>query len=469
MENYKAFIDKWIEEHQSELIADLAELVAIPSELGEALDGAPFGKAPHDALMKAVEICEKLGFKTRVYDNRAATAVTSDLEPGLDMLGHMDVVTVGEGWETDPYTLTEKDGLIYGRGVADDKGPSLAAIYAMKAVMLSGAPLKKSARMIIGSNEETGMQDLPAFYKAEDTVTAPYTFSPDSAFPVYNVEKGFFRPVMSGKWEKQSVTPRVSFAQAGDAVNVVPAYAEAVVCGAKADDIRALCEAEASKMGIEVTVSDHDDGAKVETFGVSSHAAYPEASKNALTALFGVLAALPLADCPSTRVFRSLAKLFPYGDCYGAGLGVAQEDELSGKLTLMFDFFRLNEEGYEGIADSRVPVCANKENCADVAMKNFEAEGIEAKCSMSPAHHTPAESHFVKTLLSCYEEVTGLEGKCCYMGGGTYVHNIEGGVAFGAEMPGFDSKKHSIGECMAISDLIAAAKIYARSILELCI
>jgi len=469
MENYKAFVDKWIDEHQREFIEDLASLVAIPSERGEELPGAPFGKAPHDALLKAVEICEKFGFKTRIYDDRAASAVFSSLEPGLDMLGHMDVVTVGDGWETDPYTLTEKDGVLYGRGVADDKGPSLAAIYAMKAVQLSGAPLTKSVRMILGSNEESGMQDLPAFYGAEDTVAAPYTFSPDSGFPVYNVEKGFFRPMLSGKWDKQSVTPRVSFAQAGDAVNVVPAYAEAVVTGANADDIRPVCEAEAAKMGIAVTVSAHADGAKVETFGVSSHAAYPEASKNALTALFAVLAALDLAQCPSTRVIRSLAKLFPFGDCYGAGLGVAQEDDISGKLTLMFDFFRLNEEGYEGIADSRVPVCANEENCANIAMKSFEAEGIEAKCSMSPAHHTPGDSHFVKTLLSCYEEVTGLEGKCCYMGGGTYVHNIEGGVAFGAEMPGFESNKHSIGECASIANLMAAAKIYARSILELCI
>jgi succinyl-diaminopimelate desuccinylase len=62
---------------------------------------------------------------------------------------------------------------------------------------------------------------------------------------------------------------------------------------------------------------------------------------------------------------------------------------------------------------------------------------------MAAPHHTPAESPFVKTLLEIYEEYTGRKGECLSTGGGTYVHDIPGGVAFGSSMPGFVSNLHS--------------------------
>src|SRR5699024_10557105 len=110
-------------------------------------------------------------------------------ESQLDILAHLDVVPAGEGWTvTEPFEPVEKDGRLYGRGTADDKGPAVAALYALRAVKELGIPLKKRVRLILGTDEECGSSDIQHYYAVEKE--APMTFSPDGAFPVVNIEKG---------------------------------------------------------------------------------------------------------------------------------------------------------------------------------------------------------------------------------------------------------------------------------------
>ena len=143
-------------------------------------------------------------------------------------------------------------------------------------------------------------------------------------------------------------------------------------------------------------------------------------------------------------------------------------DEISGPLTLAFSLFHLTEEGCDGSFDSRVPLCAGEENCRSVAEKRFREAGFDFRGIMRPPHHTPGDTPFVKTMLRSYEYYTGRKGACVAMGGGTYVHDIPGGVAFGAAMPGFETNLHSANERMNISDMLTAIKIYAQVIYELC-
>jgi len=217
-----------------------------------------------------------------------------------------------------------------------------------------------------------------------------------------------------------------------------------------------------------ISCSEARNGAQISVKGVSSHAAYPDGSRNALTALLGILSDLPLADCDSTDAIRRLSGIFPFGDSRGKVLGIAQEDDISGPLTLSFTILRLDESGVRCTLDGRVPICATEDNCCRIAEERLGAAGFTVEGHIEPAHHTPADSEFVQALLRCYEAVTGKEGFCQSMGGGTYVHNVEGGVAFGAAMPGYDTMMHSANEHMPIGDLLAAAKIYARSILAIC-
>ncbi|MBQ9947225.1 MAG: M20/M25/M40 family metallo-hydrolase, partial [Oscillospiraceae bacterium] len=132
-----AKIKDYIYSHKDEMLSTLAELIAIPSVRGEAEADAPFGREPKRALDKMLDICGGMGFPTACCQNVAGSAdlAPDNAEVALGILCHLDVVPCQpENWATDPYTMTEKDGILYGRGVIDDKGPAVAALFAMKCI-----------------------------------------------------------------------------------------------------------------------------------------------------------------------------------------------------------------------------------------------------------------------------------------------------------------------------------------------
>ena len=147
-------------DRERELVAAISRLVAVKSVKGEAEPGKPFGAGPAAALDEALKLCAELGFTTTDYDHYVGLADLNDKETRLHILGHLDVVGEGSGWSTDPYTCVEKDGMLYGRGVSDDKGPVVCALLAMKAVRDLGLPLTANARMILGTDEESGSSDI---------------------------------------------------------------------------------------------------------------------------------------------------------------------------------------------------------------------------------------------------------------------------------------------------------------------
>ena len=145
------------------------------------------------------------------------------------------------------------------------------------------------------------------------------------------------------------------------------------------------------------------------------------------------------------------------------------EDELSGKLTVVFSMLNADENGMEGWFDTRCPVCATEETVLQKAKAAMEAKGITFLTdSMRAPHHVDGNSHFVKTLLAVYEEYTGRKGECQSTGGGTYVHDLKNGVAFGATMPGTDNRMHGADEFAVIDELVVSAKIFAQVIVNLC-
>ena len=169
-----------------ELVAAISRLVAVKSVKGEAEPGKPFGAGPAAALDEALKLCAELGFTTTDYDHYVGLADLNDKETRLHILGHLDVVGEGSGWSTDPYTCVEKDGMLYGRGVSDDKGPVVCALLAMKAVRDLGLPLTANVRMILGTDEESGSEDIAYYYSKEPY--APYAFTPDADFPGLHLE-----------------------------------------------------------------------------------------------------------------------------------------------------------------------------------------------------------------------------------------------------------------------------------------
>ena len=211
-----------------------------------------------------------------------------------------------------------------------------------------------------------------------------------------------------------------------------------------------------------------DDLTVIHAKGEGSHAAWPEGGNNAITGLLALLCALPLADGPCRRYLAELNALLPHGDCYGRALGIAQEEPIAGPLTVAFTLLEVTDTGLEGRFDARVPLCATEANCRDVAKAAFEAKGFTFSGEQDKPHHTPADAPFVQTLLKRYEEYTGLKGECLSTGGGTYVHDIPGGVAFGCTLPGFDTRLHGADERVRINDLMLSAKMFAHIIVDLC-
>lgn len=460
-------ISAWVDSRRDDYLRDVGRLVAIDSTAGAPEEGKPFGSGPAAALGEAMAIAAEHGMFTKDYDGYVMTADLAEGETALDILAHLDVVDAGDGWDTPPFEAVEKDGCLYGRGTDDDKGPAIAALYAMEcARTVCGGSLKKNVRLILGTDEESGSRDIQYYYAKE--AHAPCTFSPDASFPVYNTEKGGFVGTFSRKWEKQTALPRVSRFDGGYRVNVLPAEASADVLGMTKAQLLDFCRPVTEMMQVEMDVEDIADGARITVRGQAAHASTPELGRNGITALVAVLTNLPLADGPSVDVLYALRVLLPFGDDRGRALGIAMEDEVSGPLTLAFSLFNMTETWCRGVFDSRVPLCATEENCLEKAKKKFRFYDMELEGQMRPGHHTPGDTAFVQSMLRSYETYSGRQGECLSMGGGTYVHDIPGGVAFGAGMPDFESNLHGANERMRIADMLTAIKIYAQVICDLC-
>ena len=452
---------------RQQLVEAISRLVRIRSVREEAQPGMPFGPGPAAALAEGLKLAEELGFSVKNYDNYVGAVDFNDQETQLHILCHLDVVGEGTGWTvTEPYEPIEVDGMLYGRGTDDDKGPVAAVLLAMQAVKDLGVPLKKNVRLLLGTDEESGSQDIAYYYSKEPY--APCTFSPDGEFPVINLEKGSYKPVFTKTWAAESATPRVKELHGGFRINVLPPEAECVVAGLSAEAAQPYCDKAAAETGVTYVLTERGDDLHILCKGKGAHASTPEEGVNAITGLIHLLCALPLAKVGSTAALHALNALFPHGDYAGKALGIAQADEMSGPLTLAFSLLELNDTGLSGQFDSRVPVCANEENCKAAAEAAFAKFGFTAEGGMQAPHYTPADTPLVSTLLKCYEQYSGRKGECLAIGGGTYVHDIPGGVAFGCAMPGFNGNMHGADEHTCIADQLTAAKIFAQAIIDLC-
>lgn len=468
---YRDQIEKYFEAHKDEMLVELEKLVNIKSvaNVAEAKPGMPFGEGSAKAMEMAEQICKDYGFDVKNFDNYVVTAELGPQPAELGILAHMDVVPEGKGWTKEPYKMIVEGDKIYGRGVSDDKGPAIAGMFAMLAAQEIAGGFKKGVRLILGGAEEIGSPDLAYYFGTMKQEAPKYSFSPDASYPVINIEKGSHHPVFSQKWEKTEAVPQLTYFHGEVTANIVPMETEADVKGLKAADVQAAADKCQAETGIKFTLTDTEAGVHIHALGVAAHASTPEVGKNSLQAMLQLLAGLPLADIPSTAAVKSLNKLFPFGDYNGKALGVAQEDELSGKLTLNFSICDFNEEGFSGKYDSRTPICANDENMAQVAKKALEGCGFTVTGNeMRAPHHVDANLPFVQTLLKVYEDYTGNKGEAIAIGGGTYSHNIEGSVAFGCELPGHEYHIHGADEVNSIEELLLGAKMFTQVILDMC-
>ena len=445
-----------IESMHDEMIDTLQKWIRVPSVKGEAAPGAPFGKEVRSMLDMALADCEQMGFKTQNFDGYIAHA---DLGEGSDedalaILAHLDVVPEGDGWKYPPYGAVIENGRMYGRGTSDDKGPAVAALYAMKAVKDAGIPLRRKVRLILGCDEESGWEDIAHYNKV---ATMPRMgFSPDASYPIINIEKGICRLELHGVLSNEGL--QVIAFNNGERPNVIPGRASALVAGDAATVAQA--EAAAKKLDIPAEVQLTDKGVSITVTGISGHAAYPETARNANGEMLLLLRELGVQG--DLCLLADKIGL----DYRGEGLEISVSDGISGYLTCNLGIIRAGEGGVYATLDIRYPVMTNPDMIIKNVSSSLPGMRVDAMEVKEP-HHVPAGSELVQNLLDAYHEVTGYERKCLYTGGGTYARSLQEGVAFGASFPQDEDLAHQANEYADIEGLYKNIKIFALAIVKL--
>lgn len=461
------------DEYLDQGIKLLKQLISFKSVADTAADAAaenaPYGIECARLLAFTGDVLEKEGFIVKNFDNHAITASFDERVPEVGVLAHLDVVPAeGQSWSSDPFTADIREGRIYGRGAIDDKGPAAAVITAMKiirdAVKNGELSLKRNMRLILGSNEENGSTDMEYYTRRE--AFPPMLFTPDGSFPVITAEKGMIRYDMTAEAEPVKGDRAVTLIRSEGPYNAVPETAEAEVGGFDIGRLTQVAERFAPK-GITFYFKELPAGVvRINARGKGAHASTPEKGHNALTALIGLLSRLRF-EGGAKDILRQLANKFPYGDTEGKYAGLKLTDEKNGDLTVVLS--RLNFDGRALTAgfDCRYPPIVDAKEAVDAfhrAAAFCNMSGSAVMCS--EPHAADEDSELVRTLLSVYEDFTGRPGKCLAIGGGTYVHDTENGVAFGAEWSD-ENHMHGADEFIGIDEFRDDIVIYTEALVRL--
>ena len=411
----------------------LKGLMAIESvAMTDADERHPYGTGPARALDYVLELCARLGIRTENRENKVAWAEIGQGEEIVGVLGHLDVVPAGEGWTHDPKGEVS-GGRLYGRGAADDKGPTLAALFAMKDLQDSGVPLKRRVRLIFGQCEETGGWEDMAYYAAHEPLPV-YGFTPDADFPAIYGEKGIlnFEPSLP------LAASGLLSAEGGDAGNMVPGWAKAAV--PTPDGPRAYAAQ-----------------------GLPAHASTPEKGRNAISALMEQLEKdgipSPLVDFYQRHIAFDLT---------GEKLGCGFSDPQSGSLTLNAGLLRTEGDRVVLTLDIRSPVTVESGRVQAAIETACAPYGIAVRCTEDTKPiYMDKNGRVITAMLEVYRAVTGDLSEPTVIGGGTYARAMPGIVAFGPMRPGRECTEHQQDEYILLEDLFTAEEIYRQTMEKL--
>lgn len=465
----------WTEEvalRKEELLKDLNELLSINSvrDIEHQTKEYPLGPGPALALQKVLAFGERDGFEVKNIDNLAGHIDYGHSEEMLGILGHVDVVPPGDGWHTDPFKPVIKDGKLFARGSSDDKGPSIAAYYAMKIIKELKLPISKKIRFILGTDEESEWVGIHRYMEVEEM--PKIGFSPDADFPIINGEKGIisYELVFDKAETVQGDLILKSFVS-GLRANMVPSDATAVVAAKNQEMINRLSN-DFNNYLLEHDLKGHFEGsdttATFTTYGKAVHAQEPSLGINAATYLGDFLHRYPF-DATASNYLSVIAKHL-HLDFNGRLLNVYLEDDVMGKVTTSGNIFQYSaQQDKKIIVNIRHPKGITKDEILvelREVLRTFNVT-VEMIGDIKLPHYVSGEDPFIQTLLAVYEEHTGEKGQERTIGGGTYGRILEKGCAYGALFPGRENVMHQPNEYMYVEDILKATAIYADAIYRL--
>lgn len=445
----------------------------VKTEGGELL---PFGRDIHEAFIHILKEGEEMGFDVVNVDNYGghiefrASEEIQDPEV-LAISAHIDVVPEGTGWTSDPYTMVEKDGYVYGRGVADDKGPLIACLYAMKAIKEEGIAPKKTIRLVLGLDEET---EKDGMYYYLDRVGQPdMGFTPDGSFPLVNGEMGILIFDLAQKFNNRPGKDelRLTRLEAGTAPNIVPRLAKAVISGSEEEYnlIRNKIDLYCAETGYNVTAKKQGISLVITAEGLAAHGAHPDLGLNAVSIMMEVLGKIEFGNEELNDFIFAYNEYIGF-NYNGEKIGCGFYDENSGPLIFNIGMANINEDLASVTVNIRYPVSNTDKDVFGGIEETIRDTniGIVKKMHESPVFFS-LDNPMVEKMLKAYVDETGdTENKPEVSGGGTYAKVIDNTLAFGALFPGEEDTMHQADEKMSIESFNRMARIYARAIYSIC-
>ena len=418
-------------------IKDLTTLISFRSVKNVGENGTPLGVENQKALHYFLNLAKSFGFETKNYDDYAGEVIFGEGEE-IGIIGHLDVVPEGEGWNTPPYELTKVDGIYYARGVSDDKGLTLMNLYALKALKDSGIKPNKKFRFIVGCNEEAGWSDIAYLNTLKDFAFPEKGFSPDGDFPLTYAEKGITHVTF-----KLPKLKNFYGLEGGTVINAVCGKAFAY---AKPEGIN---EKLIYKHGLNLV-----EGNKILSVGKSCHGSNPEKGINALNNLFAYF----------LEMGEDVQNFYDYVINDKSGLRQIKNEQ--GSLTMSPDLLWEDENYVYVKCDTRIPAPVTFEK-----IKHYiDSFGVSYDyVERHPPFMIDKNDEFVQTLLNAYKEITGeKDAKPKYETGSTYARVFKKGCSFGAcGIDGYSAGAHEANEKMPEDIMKKIYNIYEKAIFML--
>ena len=467
----------YIEENkelQIQVLQDLVSINSVQSSPVTTAEGAffPFGQGVQDAFACLLKKAEELGFSTKnidYYGGHIDFGPECGPEETVAVLGHLDVVPEGGGWTFDPYSGAIEDGYIYGRGTQDDKGPVVAALFAMKALKDAGYVPSKKIRLILGLDEETGWKGMEYYFQKEPKPA--FGFTPDGDFPVINGEKGNVTYEIAKKLPKSQGGLTLRSLSGGNAANMVAEKARAVVNAEDSElyqQIKGLAAAYREQTGYRLQTRGVGKSLEITAEGRSAHGATPEAGLSAISILMEFLGKLNFSS-DEVNVFLDFYNSCIGFDCNGQRLGCGFSDQKSGMLTVNPGLIKGDLEAVTLTVNIRYPVSCTEAQVHE-AIRPFVDQydmGLIIRKKYEPIYMEP-DSPLIQTLVDVYRAHTGdMESQPLVIGGGTYAKAAENVVAYGALFPGDEDRMHQKDERLSLERFMEMTRIYADALYRL--
>lgn len=465
--NTRKTLEHYIDEHFQDTLKDIQKIVRIKTVKEESTAGAPFGLGLKKGLEETLNIAKALGFKTVNLDNYIGYAEFGEGEEYIGILGHIDVVPEGEHskWSVPPYSGEIVGKNMISRGALDNKGPIISALHSMKALKECVPSFNHRVRIIFGTNEESGDEDIKYYLSKEKP--PKYAFTPDGQFPVVFSEKGIYTFSFKDSFIKENTL--ILDIVGGTRSNVVPE--ETKVFLKKDLSEKVLKELESFKdTPCKFEVLEKENYLEVICKGIPAHASSPQRGINPITWLFRFLnGVIPEKD--SLKRFVDFMDKVVGVETDGSGLNIRAENEETGDLTLSCGIVRIVEKKDSSIYvkfNVRYPVTTSENQLDTTLNKIGKDSGIEF---VKENHNAPLYFHkehpLVGKLQDVFKEVTGRDDEPVALGGGTYAKLMPNTVAFGPNFKEFKGNPHGFDEKMDIDMLKQGMLMYALGVLEL--